>query len=156
MSNGAHERRLTAVVRPEQAVELVPLQVQARRVKQRKGPVRETELGPGQIRTGAVLPLLDLRRRRNLALRQDRGNDGGEFTVFHRASEGGRPLGLLPARGERQANADSGAVRQAAVPILSDLLVMSWPLMFDFHLLSWKILWPRLQRCRNMCGGFDI
>merc|ERR1719235_2408334 len=117
VSNCAHERRLTAVVRPEQTVELVPLQVQARRVEQRKGPVRETELGPGQIRTGAVLPLLDLRLRRNLALREDRRNNGGELSIFHSACEGGRPLGLLPARGERQANADSGAVRQAAVPI---------------------------------------
>merc|ERR1719460_2529552 len=49
--NRAHERRLTAVVRPEQAIELVLLQVQARRVEQREGPVRETELGLGQIRT---------------------------------------------------------------------------------------------------------
>ena len=125
MSNCAHESRLTAVVRPEQAVELVPLQVQARRVEQREGPVRETELGPGKIRTGAVLPLLDLRLRRNLALREDRGNNGGELPIFHRACEGGRPLGLLPARGERQSNADAGAVVQAAVGILCDLLMVS-------------------------------
>ena len=123
MSNGTHERRLTAVVRPEQAVELVPLQVQARRVKQREGPVRETELGPGKIRTGAVLPLLDLRRRRNLALREDSGNNSRELRIVHGACEGGRPLGLLPARGERQANADAGAILQAAVAILSDVSV---------------------------------
>merc|ERR1719460_916561 len=117
VSDRTHERRLTAVVRPEQAVELVLLQVQARGVEQRKGPVRETELGPGQIRTGAVLPLLDLRLRRHLALRQNRGNSGCELRIVHRAGKGSRPLRLLPAQGERQANADAGAVVQAAVPI---------------------------------------